>query len=91
MPKCVWKTLTGTDCPGCGTQRMAHALLRGDLAAAWRANALALLALPVIAFLFWIELNRARHPRLYMRLHRPATTYILLALILAWWIFRNIV
>ncbi|MDE5840938.1 MAG: DUF2752 domain-containing protein, partial [Muribaculaceae bacterium] len=39
MPRCIWKVTTGTDCPGCGSQRMAHALMHGDIAGAWRANA----------------------------------------------------
>ena len=33
-----WK-LTGLLCPGCGVTRMCLALLRLDVAAAWRANA----------------------------------------------------
>ena len=38
----VWK-LTGLLCPGCGVTRMCLALLRLDVAAAWRANAALLL------------------------------------------------
>jgi len=37
-------------CPGCGATRALAALLRGDLAAAWRMNALFLLALPFLAW-----------------------------------------
>lgn len=90
MPKCLWKSLTGTDCPGCGSQRMAHALLHGDIAGAWRANAFAVVVLPFIPFLIWLEKTRKRHWRLYAALHRPASIYILLALILAWWLLRNL-
>ena len=46
----VWK-LTGLLCPGCGVTRMCLALLRLDMAAAWRANAALLLALPVLLLL----------------------------------------
>jgi hypothetical protein len=45
-PRCHFRALTGLDCPGCGGLRATHALLHGDLAAAWRFNALFLLALP---------------------------------------------
>ena len=43
----VWK-LTGLLCPGCGVTRMCLALLRLDVAAAWRANAALLLALSLL-------------------------------------------
>lgn len=55
-PRCQFHTLTGLDCPGCGGLRATHALLHGDLAAAWRLNALFVLALPVaaLALLGWM-------------------------------------
>lgn len=90
MPRCLWKSVTGTDCPGCGSQRMAHALLHGNLAGAWRANAFALCSLPVVAAMIWLEVRRTAHPRLYCMLHRPIFICLLLILILAWWLLRNI-
>ena len=89
MPRCIWKVFTGTDCPGCGTQRMAHALVHGDFAAAWKANAFAFVMLPVVGFLILLEFFRERHPSLYRRVHSPAAIAILTAAILAWWILRN--
>ena len=38
MPKCPFKLLTGLQCPGCGGQRAAHALLLGDFVGAFRYN-----------------------------------------------------
>ena len=35
LPKCLLKTVTGYDCPGCGAQRALHALLHGRIADAW--------------------------------------------------------
>lgn len=90
MPRCIWKVLTGTDCPGCGSQRMAHALVHGDLAAAWKANAFAFCMLPVVVFLIWLEFFRERHASLYRRVHSPAAIAILTASILAWWLLRNL-
>jgi hypothetical protein len=40
-PRCPLRTLTGWECPGCGSTRALSALARGDLAAAWRFNPLA--------------------------------------------------
>lgn len=54
FPPCVFLTLTGHYCAGCGITRALHALVHGDLATAARMNVLAafLLALvpPVIAW-----------------------------------------
>lgn len=36
---CIFHELTGLDCPSCGVTHMCMALLRLDIAAAWRANA----------------------------------------------------
>ncbi|MDE6021964.1 MAG: DUF2752 domain-containing protein, partial [Muribaculaceae bacterium] len=82
MPRCLWKVLTDTDCPGCGSQRMAHALMHGDIIAAWHANAYALCMIPVIIFLFWLEFRRERHPGLYALVHKPAMMMLLVASVL---------
>ena len=90
MPKCIWRMATGTDCPGCGSQRMAHALMHGDIAGAWQANAYALCMLPLIGFMVWLELARERHPRLYLRVHAPVAIWILGVSVLVWWVLRNL-
>lgn len=36
---CVFRSLTGLDCPGCGLQRAFIALLRGDIVASFEHNA----------------------------------------------------
>jgi hypothetical protein len=37
---CLWKTLTGMECPGCGLSRAGAHLVRGHFAAALKQNAL---------------------------------------------------
>ena len=91
MPKCIWKAVTGTDCPGCGSQRMAHALMHGDFRTAWSANAYALCMLPLIGGMIWLELFRERHPRLYRRVHSPGVILALAGSLLMWWVLRNVV
>lgn len=49
---CVFKTLTGYDCPGCGGTRMVWYLLHGDLAAAGQHHLMVLLALPFLLYMF---------------------------------------
>ncbi len=90
MPRCIWKVATGTDCPGCGSQRMAHAIMHGDLEGAWHANAYALCTLPVILFLIVLEFSRDRYPKLYARVHHKAVILTLAFTVIAWWILRNL-
>ena len=91
MPKCLWKMATGTDCPGCGSQRMAHALMHADLHAAWTANAYALCMLPVLAFLLWLEFCRESYPRIYVVIHSPVVIWSLAGSVLVWWVVRNLI
>jgi hypothetical protein len=37
-PPCLFRTILGTQCPGCGSLRAAHQLLHGNIAAAWALN-----------------------------------------------------
>ncbi|MDE7347194.1 MAG: DUF2752 domain-containing protein [Muribaculaceae bacterium] len=90
MPRCIWKVATGTDCPGCGSQRMAHALMHGDIAGAWKANAYALCMLPAVGLLLWLELFRERYPGMYRIIHSPAVIWVLTASVVVWWIARNV-
>ncbi len=91
MPRCLWKVATGTDCPGCGSQRMAHALVHGDISGAWRANAFALCMIPLIGLLLVLELNREKYQKLYRKVHAPWAIWTLVAAVLIWWIVRNII
>ena len=90
MPQCVFHHLTGLQCMGCGSQRMAHALLHGDIAGALRANALVTLSLPVIFFLLWLEIFREKYNRLYARIYSRATIWGVAIILLLWFIARNI-
>lgn len=56
-PRCWLYQTTGLQCPGCGATRALHALLHGDLRAAWAFNPLAVALLPAAA---WIGVRGAR-------------------------------
>jgi hypothetical protein len=49
---CAFKLATGWDCPGCGGTRMVWYLLHGDLGEAARHHAVALIAVPVVVYIF---------------------------------------
>jgi len=90
FPRCAFHSLTGYKCPGCGSQRAVHALLHGDVAAAFGYNALLFIAVPWIVLCLFAEGQRMRNPRLYARLHAPLLIWLFLALVLIWWLLRNI-
>lgn len=90
FPRCTFLSLTSYKCPGCGSQRAVHALLHGDLAAAFRYNALLLIAIPWIALCLFAESRRTCNPRLYARLNAPLLIWLFLAMVLIWWLLRNI-
>lgn len=90
FPRCVFLSLTGYKCPGCGSQRAIHALLNGDVTGAFRYNAFLLIAIPWIALCLFAESWRVRNPRLYARLNSPLLIWLFLAALLIWWLLRNI-
>ena len=90
FPRCSFLSLTGYKCPGCGSQRAVHALLNGDVAGAFRFNALLMIAVPWMGLCLFAESRRTRNPRLYARLNPELLMWLLLAAVLIWWILRNI-
>lgn len=90
MPQCAFHRLTGLSCPGCGTQRALHALLHGDIAAAFSANAFLIIISPLLMFLLWVELNRTRRPRIYVKVHNVAFIAVIAAMLIGWGVVRNI-
>lgn len=88
--KCTFKSLTGYDCPGCGSQRALHALVHGQIIEAWNYNPLAFIAFPTAALYIIVELWRERFARIHAIItHRYACAAILVAII-AYWILRNL-
>jgi hypothetical protein len=90
-PPCVFHTLTGLQCPGCGGTRCAHALLHGDLRQAAAYNLFTLVALPLLAawaaYRAWGIL--AGRPNRLPNL--PAWAMLaIFAAIVAFWAARNI-
>lgn len=91
LPTCPFLGLTGCYCPGCGTLRALHALLRGDVVGSLGYNVLAVLALPFIAYSYATGAMRAfgmRPPR--PAFVHPGLIWTLLGAIIAYWVLRNI-
>ncbi len=90
FPKCPFLMLTGYKCPGCGSQRAIHALLSGDLAAAWHYNALLLVSIPFIILLLAGMALRRRYPRFDAAINSVGVVWTVFVVIMAWWLLRNI-
>lgn len=89
--RCLFKTLTGWECPGCGSQRALHALLHGQLSQAIDFNPFLCIALPYLLLI--IAASYIRHPRA-QRLLRLATSLpaalAYIAAALAYTLLRNL-
>lgn len=48
LPPCLWRLVTGLECPGCGLTTAMLDLLRLDPAAAYASNPLVFLVLPAV-------------------------------------------
>lgn len=90
FPKCPFYLLTGFKCPGCGSQRAVHQLLHLHIGAAFRCNALLVAFIPLLAFLLSADLLRYRFPKYYLASRKPALGWTVLAVILLWWVLRNV-
>ena len=55
FPKCPVYTLTGYQCPGCGSQRAFHNFFHGNFLTAFRYNPIMLLLIPYVMLGVYIE------------------------------------
>lgn len=90
--RCLFYSLTGLYCPGCGSGRAINALLHGELRRALSYNILLFVLGPPAVAVFLHEYLRLILPRLGLKpvyLSRTAEG-ICVALVFAFWILRNI-
>lgn len=93
FPFCPFKALTGLECPGCGSQRAAHALLHGEIGEAFRYNAL---FIPFTAYLTlgfghrWMKKSSRNLQKWRKILFGEIAIKLIAALILFYFIARNI-
>lgn len=91
VPPCPLKAMSGYECPACGAGRAISALGRGDLAAAWRLNFLAVLGVAMVP-VFAVAEYRRRHSgqRQVSRPLLPAVAVGLAAASVLYGIARNV-
>ena len=90
FPSCLFRFLTGYQCPGCGSTRALHQLLHGHVVAAFELNPFFLLAIPFLLYAlirYSVIVMRGGVPS-HNRLPAPYI-YALFFVVLSFWIFRN--
>lgn len=91
FPKCLFHSLTGAYCPGCGSQRALHSLLHFDIAGVVSYNFLFLpAALLLIYHYLHPLLNNLFAWKLPNLFYWKSTPWIILAVIVLFWIMRNL-
>src|SRR5215208_2482155 len=90
-PSCPFHTLTGLNCPGCGTLRGLHQLTHGHLITALNYNALMVLSLPLLGYTLasyaFVAVRGRGLPKPFVK---PVYIKALFWIVLAFWILRNI-
>jgi hypothetical protein len=84
-PRCPFHTLTGLQCPGCGSTRAMHQLLHGNVGAAFRLNPM-LFVLFAVALCALPSVLRGRQPGFLMRPWFAWTSFVVLT---GYWVVRN--
>lgn len=90
-PPCIFRTVTGLYCPGCGSTRALARCLHLDLPGAFSYNPLVVLALPYLAWHLVIFLRNALTDRPPTPAKtRPALILTITILVLLFWVARNL-
>lgn len=90
--QCIWKVLTGTQCPACGFQRALHALLHGRYGEALSYNYFFIISIPLAFIAILSEWYNYHHifDGLHAFVHHQYTIKTYVVLYFTWWVLRNI-
>ncbi len=85
-PPCLFKKLTGLNCPGCGSSRALHQLMHGNLLPALDYNILVVIFLPFIVVGI-LSFFTGRFNSTLEALNKPS---VFLVIITIFWVLRNL-
>jgi hypothetical protein len=92
FPSCPFNSLTGLQCPGCGSQRAIHHLLHLNFDEALNQNALLVVSIPYIlgGFAFdYLKPQSTRALKWRKLLYGKRAIYVVVILVLCFSIYRN--
>lgn len=88
--KCIFRTLTGLDCPTCGMQRSITSLFSGDFNKAFWHNPYLVLMLPYfVALILASLLNGNIAKKAKKILYHPLLIATFVVMMITWWVIRN--
>jgi hypothetical protein len=91
FPRCIFYSLSGYYCPGCGSQRAIHNLLHLNVAGVVHNNVLFLPAVLAVAYHYLHPvLNRKFSWRLPNIFYMKNTPWVIFGIILLFWLLRNL-
>ena len=91
FPPCLFHSLTGLHCPGCGSLRGLHQLLGGNIGAALDLNPLMVLSLPFVGYGLISECAKTLLGKRLPGFFIPAFwIWAILAIVVAFGILRNV-
>jgi hypothetical protein len=82
--------MTGLHCPGCGALRGLYELAHGHLLTAIGMNPLVFIGLPVLIGFHLVQKRRRQEGIFESLLARPAFAWAALAVVVLYWILRNL-
>jgi len=90
FPPCLFRSLTGWLCPGCGSQRAIHQILHGNLVASFKLNpifppGILYASLGFVASTFYPK----SWPDVKKKYFGLTAAYVSLIVILVFWVGRN--
>ncbi|MDO5522923.1 MAG: DUF2752 domain-containing protein [Bacteroidia bacterium] len=92
FPQCPFLLVTGYECPGCGSQRAIHQLLRLNFKSAFSHNTLIIFLIPYIFLGIYLEFFNKKHrfPRLEKIFFGKWAAVIVVLVIVVYWVVRNV-
>ncbi|MFN8258793.1 MAG: DUF2752 domain-containing protein [Bacteroidales bacterium] len=93
FPKCIFLSITGYKCPGCGSQRAIHYLFNFDIASAFKENQLLVISIPYLILGFYfdtIKVKTEKQLKIRRFLFGRNAIFIVFTIIICFWILRNL-
>ena len=90
MPKCLFKMLTGYDCPSCGVQRVVHMVLHGNIKEAFLLNPFLFIVAPYLLTVFYAKFSKDKFAiEIRPFVYHYITICVYIFLYFLWWFVRN--
>jgi hypothetical protein len=91
FPRCIFHSITGYYCPGCGSQRAIHQLLHLNFAGVVDNNFLFIPAFLLIVYHYLHQMaNRIFKWKLPNIFYFKSTPWIIFGVVIVFWIVRNV-